>query len=90
MPRRIKYRKAFKGIGFNETIVPNHRQLAFGQYGIRAMEHARLPARTIEAVRWVFVCGVRVCGWVVGGGGGAGAAAEPCESCVRELYDART
>jgi hypothetical protein len=55
MPRRVKYRKAHKSVGFNETICPNTRQLAFGLYGIRALEHARIPARTLEAVRWVLV-----------------------------------
>jgi large subunit ribosomal protein L16 len=53
MPRRFKYRKAFKSIGFNETRVPNTRQLAWGAFGIRAIEHARVPARTIEATRRV-------------------------------------
>jgi large subunit ribosomal protein L16 len=52
-PRRVKYRKAFKSLGFNETICPNTRQLAWGLYGIRAVEHARVPARTIEAARRV-------------------------------------
>eukprot|EP00775_Hariotina_reticulata_P011899 gene11899-12043_t len=51
MPRRIKYRKAHKSMGFNDTICPNTRQLAFGMYGIRAMEHCRIPAKTLEAVR---------------------------------------
>ncbi|KAF6253234.1 ribosomal protein L10e/L16 [Scenedesmus sp. NREL 46B-D3] len=51
MPRRIKFRKAHKSMGFNETICPNTRQLAFGLYGIRAMEHCRIPARTLEAAR---------------------------------------
>ncbi|WIA39505.1 hypothetical protein OEZ86_005600 [Tetradesmus obliquus] len=51
MPRRIKYRKAHKSMGFNETICGNTRQLAFGLYGIRAMEHCRIPARTLEAAR---------------------------------------
>jgi hypothetical protein len=51
MPRRIKHRKAHKSMGFNETICPNTRQLAFGLYGIRAMEHCRIPARTLEAAR---------------------------------------
>jgi hypothetical protein len=51
MPRRIKYRKAHKSMGFNETICGNTRQLAFGLYGIRALEHCRIPASTIEAVR---------------------------------------
>jgi large subunit ribosomal protein L16 len=51
MPRRPKYRKAHKGLGFNETPVPNTRQLVYGQFGLRALEHARLPARTLEAAR---------------------------------------
>jgi hypothetical protein len=51
MPRRFKFRKAHKSMGFNETICPNTRQLAFGLYGIRAMEHCRIPARTLEAAR---------------------------------------
>lgn len=51
MPRKVKYRKAHKSMGFNETICGNTRQLAFGLYGIRALEHCRMPAGTIEAVR---------------------------------------
>lgn len=51
MPRRVKYRKAHKSMGFNETICGNTRQLAFGLYGIRALEHCRIPASTLEAVR---------------------------------------
>lgn len=51
MPRKVKYRKAHKSVGFNETICGNTRQLAFGLYGIRALEHCRMPAGTIEAVR---------------------------------------
>jgi hypothetical protein len=47
-----RYRKAFKSMGFNETICPNTRQLAFGAFGIRAMAHGRLPAKTIEAARY--------------------------------------
>jgi large subunit ribosomal protein L16 len=53
MPRRVKYRKAFKSLGFNTTICPNTRQLAWGAFGVRAVGHARVPARTIEAVRRV-------------------------------------
>lgn len=51
IPRRVKHRKAFKSQGFNGTIVPNTRQLAVGTFGIRAVGHARVPARTIEAAR---------------------------------------
>jgi len=48
-PKRTKYRKAFKGrihgvskAGF---------QLAFGQFGLKAMEPDRVSARQIEAAR---------------------------------------
>jgi hypothetical protein len=51
MPRKVKYRKAHKSMGFNETVCGNTRQLAFGLYGVRALEHARIPANTIEAIR---------------------------------------
>lgn len=51
MPRKVKYRKAHKSMGFNETVCGNTRQLAFGLYGIRALEHARIPANTLEAIR---------------------------------------
>lgn len=54
-PRRVKYRKAHKSQGFNETICPNTRQLAFGLYGVRAMEHCRMPAKTIEAARYACI-----------------------------------
>lgn len=65
MPRRVKYRKAHKSMGFNETICGNTRQLAFGLYGIRALEHCRIPASTLEAVR----CGQHNCAEAVLGGG---------------------
>lgn len=51
MPRKVKYRKAHKSMGFNETVCGNTRQLVFGMYGIRALEHARIPANTLEAIR---------------------------------------
>lgn len=51
MPRRFKFRKMFKRVGFKETVAPNTRQLAYGLYGIRAITSGRIPARTLEAVR---------------------------------------
>jgi large subunit ribosomal protein L16 len=51
MPRRMKYRKAMKRMTYNHTIVPNTRQLAYGTFGIRAITPARVPAKTIEAIR---------------------------------------
>ena len=51
-PRRTRYRKyqkgRIKGIKSNQTL------LHFGQYGLKALESGRIPARTLEAVRRVF------------------------------------
>jgi large subunit ribosomal protein L16 len=48
-PKRTKYRKYQKGrIG---GIKSNNTQLEFGKYGLKALEAARLTAKTIEAVR---------------------------------------
>lgn len=67
MPRRVKYRKAHKSMGFNETICGNTRQLAFGLYGVRALEHCRMPAATLEAVRWgmmhAIICALNARSW---------------------------
>lgn len=51
IPKRTKYRKYQKGaIG---GIKPNTTLLKFGKYGLKSLEAARIPARTIEAVRRV-------------------------------------
>ena len=48
-PKRTKYRKAFKG-RIHGTATSG-TTLAFGQYGLKAMEPDRLTARQIEAAR---------------------------------------
>jgi len=50
-PKRTKFRKFQKGKfpGTNS----NTTQLAFGQYGLKALESGRIPSRTLEAVRRV-------------------------------------
>lgn len=50
-PKRTKFRKFHKGR--ISGIVSNTDQLRFGQYGIKALECARIPSKTIEAVRRV-------------------------------------
>lgn len=51
LPKRTKYRKYQKGrIGGIKT---NTTFLQFGKYGIKSLEAARIPAKTIEAVRRV-------------------------------------
>lgn len=50
-PKRLKYRKHQKGkIG---GILSNTTILNFGKYGLISLEAARIPAKTMEAVRRV-------------------------------------
>lgn len=50
-PKRTTYRKYRKGV--LRGVRPNTTYLQFGQYGLKALETGRIPARTIEAVRRV-------------------------------------
>ena len=49
MPRKLKHRKVFRGV------LPGNASrgadLAFGKYGLKAIERGRLSARQIEAAR---------------------------------------
>ena len=49
MPKKMKYRKVQKGriVGMSKGA----RTIAFGEYGLMAMESGRVSARQIEAVR---------------------------------------
>lgn len=48
-PKRTKFRKFQKGRV--RGILSNTTQLEFGQFGLKALEPGRIPARTLEAVR---------------------------------------
>ena len=48
-PKRTKYRKAFKGR--IHGLATSGATLAFGQYGLKALEPERVTARQIEAAR---------------------------------------
>src|ERR1700754_4007016 len=48
-PKRTKYRKAFKGR--INGVASSGATLAFGQYGLKALEPERVTARQIEAAR---------------------------------------
>ena len=48
-PKRTKYRKAFKGR--IHGVATSGQTLAFGQYGLKALEPERVTARQIEAAR---------------------------------------
>ena len=48
-PRKVKYRKLFRGK--NRGKAQRGTQLAFGDYGLKAVEAGELSARQIEAAR---------------------------------------
>jgi len=49
MPKRTKYRKVMKGR--NRGKASNGNQLAYGNIGLKALEHGRIDSRQIEAAR---------------------------------------
>ena len=49
MPKRTKYRKVMKGRNRGKSQKAN--TLAYGEYGIKALELSRIDARQIEAAR---------------------------------------
>jgi len=49
MPKRTKYRKQMKGRNRGKSARAN--SLAYGEYGIKALEHGRIDSRQIEAAR---------------------------------------
>ena len=48
-PKRTKYRKQFKGN--NAGLAQRGNSVAFGKFGLKATERARMTAREIEAAR---------------------------------------
>ena len=49
MPKRTKYRKQMKGRNRGKSARAN--SLAYGEFGIKALEHGRIDSRQIEAAR---------------------------------------
>lgn len=49
VPRRAKYRKSFRGK--QAGVATRGKDLAFGLYGLKAMENAWISSRQIEAAR---------------------------------------
>lgn len=49
MPKRTKYRKVMKGRNRGKSMRAN--TLAYGNIGIKALEHGRIDSRQIEAAR---------------------------------------
>lgn len=57
MPKRVKYRKAHRGR--RKGIATRGTELAFGEYGLRALESAWITSRQLEAARRAIVRYVR-------------------------------
>jgi len=51
MPKKVKHRKWQKGRSRRRTIETRGTELAFGAYGLKAMESKWLSARQLEAAR---------------------------------------
>ena len=49
MPKKTKYRKAFKGK--IHGVAKSGTEVSFGSYGLKALQPARITARQIEAAR---------------------------------------
>ena len=64
MPERVKYRKQQRGRIRGKATRGNY--VAFGDYGIQALEPSYITARQIEAVRLVLIQAVRKTGklWI--------------------------
>jgi len=48
-PRKLKYRKAFKGRSLGRKIITKGHLLSFGEMGLKALETKMVDAREIEA-----------------------------------------
>lgn len=55
IPKKVKYRKAFKGRRRGKGIATRKTEVSFGSFGLKAMGYAWVTSRQIEATRRVFV-----------------------------------
>lgn len=53
MPKKVKHRKWHKGRKRGLGVATRALELSFGAYGLKAIDHARITARQIEASRRV-------------------------------------
>ena len=51
IPKKVKHRKWHKGRGRGKRIATRKTTLAFGAYGIKALEEVWMTSRQIEAAR---------------------------------------
>jgi len=50
-PKKLKYRKVHRGRGSLRGIAQNGHELAFGAYGLKAMDRGEITSRQIESAR---------------------------------------
>ena len=50
-PKKVKYRRVQKGKGYNKGNANRGTEVAFGSYGLKALEFAWINSRQIEATR---------------------------------------
>lgn len=51
MPKKVKHRKWHKGRKRGQGVSSSRRELTYGSYGLKALSHAWVTARQIEAAR---------------------------------------
>lgn len=51
IPKKLKYRKVHRGRGKLRGIAQNGHELAFGSYGLKAIDRGEITSRQIEAAR---------------------------------------
>ncbi|MDD4994989.1 MAG: 50S ribosomal protein L16 [Patescibacteria group bacterium] len=59
IPKKVKYRKSFKGRRRQEGVASRKTRIAFGTFGLKAMEHGWVSSRQIEAARRVMTRYIR-------------------------------
>src|SRR3989338_4673860 len=51
MPKRVKHRKWHKGRGLGRRIATDKKDVAFGEYGLKAITESWITSRQLEAAR---------------------------------------
>jgi large subunit ribosomal protein L16 len=55
IPKKVKYRKAFKGRRRGRGVASRKIELSFGSFGLKSEGHAWITSRQIEAARRVLI-----------------------------------
>lgn len=55
IPKKVKYRKVFKGRRRDKGVASRKQDLSFGSFGLKSLGYAWVTSRQIEAVRRVLI-----------------------------------